>query len=108
MPTGHEPVRVTSAEVVPLTPRRYRRAVPEQHRTSLDTRIQWLWNQRFGTVQMVWKDSHDVLDITAATLILQAIMGKDLDSIQQLFQRLEGGSLTDDKVNDRAGSTIRV
>lgn len=70
--------------------------MPDQHRASLDTRIQWLWNQRFGTLQMVWKESGDVLDHTAATLILQAIMGKDLDSITQLFQRLEGGAVNDD------------
>jgi hypothetical protein len=68
------------------------------HRTSLDTRIVWLWNQRFGTVQMVWKDSPDVLDHTAATLILQAIIGKDLESIAQVFQRIEGGAQTDDVV----------
>jgi hypothetical protein len=85
-----------SAELV-LT-RKYRKRIPEAHRISLDTRINWLWNQRFGTVQMIWKDSPDVLDQTAATLILQAIIGKDLDSIIQLFQRLEGGAVADDKV----------
>lgn len=83
------------SELVPTT-RKFRRQVPDQHRTSLDTRIQWLWNQRFGTVQMVWKEGKDVLDHTAATLILQAIMGKDLESITQLFQRLEGGAVNDD------------
>lgn len=78
-----------------LVARKFRKRVPETHRVSLDTRIQWLWHQRFGTVQTIWKDSPDVLDHTAATLILQAIMGKDLDSIAQLFQRLEGGALED-------------
>lgn len=75
--------------------RKFRREVPEAHRGSLDTRIQWLWHQRFGTVQMIWKDSPDVLDHTAATLILQAIMAKDLGSIEQMFQRLEGSSVGD-------------
>ena len=89
-------------ELIPVQ-RKYRKAIPEAHRVSLDTRIQWLWNQRFGTVQMVWKDSPDVLDHTAATLILQAIMAKDLDSIIQLFQRLEGGALVDDELLDRNG-----
>lgn len=81
-------------ELVPV--HRFRRQVPDSHRVSLDTRIIWLWHQRFGTVQMVWKESSDVLDHTAATLILQAIMGRDLASIAQLFQRLEGGPILDE------------
>lgn len=75
--------------------RKFRKQVPDAHRASLDTRIQWLWNQRFGTVQMVWKDSQDVLDHTAATLLLQAIMGKDIESISQVFERLEGAPVSD-------------
>lgn len=86
--------------------RKYRKRVPEAHRASIDTRIQWLWNQRFGTVQSVWQESTDVLDKTAATLILQAIIAKDLDSIIQLFQRLEGGAVPDDQVG--TGDAIRV
>jgi hypothetical protein len=80
--------------------RKYRHRIPELHRASIDTRIQWLWNQRFGTVQMVFKESPDVLDVTAATLILQALIGHDLDSIIQMFQRLEGGAIADDKIAD--------
>lgn len=72
--------------------RKWRRQIPEAHRTSLDTRIVWLWHQRFGTVQTVWKDSPDLLDHTAAQLILQAIMEKDLNSIELILQRVEGGS----------------
>lgn len=98
-----------SAELVPLSPqRKYRKQVPDSHRTSLDTRIVWLWHQRFGTVQMVWKESRDILDHTAATLILQAIMAKDLDSIVQLFQRLEGGALDDESLAAAAEAEIRV
>lgn len=92
-----------SAEVVPIdsTPaRRWKARIPEEHRTSLDTRLKWLWNQRFGTVQTVYLNSDDLLDRTAATLILQAIMAQDLRSIQQLFQRLEGGALVDEDLVD--------
>lgn len=78
--------------------RKFRRSIPREHQATLDTRIHWLWHQRFGTVQMVWKESKDVLDHTAATLILQAIMGKDLDSISQIFQRIEGGALVDTQI----------
>lgn len=91
-----------------LTPvRKFRSQIPDAHRGSLDTRIAWLWHQRFGTIQTIWKDSPDVLDHTAATLYLQAIVGNDLDSIAQLFSRLEGGALNDMELLDR-GETIRV
>ena len=85
------------AEVVQLY--RFRKDIPKEHRESLDTRLLWLWHQRFGTVQMVYSHSPDILDVTAATLILQCIMAKDLRSIQQLFTRLEGGSMYDDQTS---------
>ena len=78
--------------------RKFRHEIPEKHRGSMDTRIRWLWNQRFGTVQMVWKDSPDLLDHTAATIILQAVLAKDLNSIETIFQRIEGGSVPDTQV----------
>lgn len=78
--------------------RKFRKQIPEVHRKSLDTRLRWLWNQRFGTVQMVWQESRDILDKTAATLILQCIMAKDLNSIELLFQRIEGGAEVDEAV----------
>jgi hypothetical protein len=77
-----------STELEPV--HRWRSEVPKPHRDSLDTRLLWLWHQRFGTVQTVYQRSPDILDRTAATLILQAIMARDIRSIQQLFRRLEG------------------
>jgi hypothetical protein len=95
--------------LVPIEQRKYRKQVPKEHQHSLDTRIRWLWNQRWGTVQMVWKESRDMLDVTAATLLLQAVMAKDLDSIEQIFQRLEGGALTDEELLDREDeATLRI
>lgn len=98
-----------SIDNLPVIPadRRFRGKIPDAHRSSLDTRLQWLWHQRFGTVQTVWLKSSDVLDHTAATLILQAIMAKDLDSIDQIFQRLEGGPTLDEKLLED-DETIRV
>ena len=87
--------------------RKFRTQIPDVHRTSLDTRIAWLWEQRFGTIQTVWKDSPDVLDHTAATLFLQAILGSDLESISQIFQRIEGGALIDVELLERE-TVIRV
>ena len=80
---------------------RFRNEIPAAHRKSIDTRIAWLWNQRFGTVQQVWNNSRDLLDKTAATLILQAVFAKDLESITQIFQRLEGGALVDSELAER-------
>jgi hypothetical protein len=89
------------AAEVELADLRFRGSIPDAHRKSIDTRIAWLWNQRFGTVQQVWKDSRDMLDHTAATLILQAVFAKDLESITQIFQRLEGGALVDTELSER-------
>jgi len=92
-------------EVVPLY--RFRKEVPREHRDTLDTRLLWLWHQRFGTVQTVYTTSPDILDVTAATLILQAIMAKDLQSIQQLFTRLEGAAIFDQELQDKSGA-VRI
>ena len=81
--------------ITPVEQRKYRKQVPEAHRRSVDTRLLWLWRQRFGTVQTIWKDSPDILDRTACTVFLQAVLGKDLDSIELLFKRLEGGAVDD-------------
>ena len=88
-----------TAEVVPI--HRYRANIPQEHRASLDTRLLWLWHQRYGTVQTIYTRSDDILDVTAATLILQAIMAKDLRSIQQLFTRLEGAAIFDQELQEK-------
>ena len=87
--------------------RRYRGQVPADHKGSLDTRLHWLWHQRFGTVQTIYNGSPDILDVTAATLILQAIMARDLKSIQQLFTRLEGSASVDQSILDQ-GDALRI
>jgi hypothetical protein len=99
-----------TSELVPVVQRKFRKTIPEKHRASLDTMIHWLWHQRFGTVQTIWQQSQvdgRVLDHTAATLILQAIMGKDLESISQIFQRIEGGSRHDKELLEQE-TTIRL
>jgi hypothetical protein len=47
---------------------------------------------------MVYLESPDILDKTAATLMLQSVIGRDLDSIAQLFNRIEGGALLDEEL----------
>ena len=84
-------------EIVPV--RKFRHRIPEAHQVSLDTRIVWLWNQRFGTIQTIWNNSPDVLDHTAATMYLQAILAKDLESIEMIMQRIEGGAVYDTEIS---------
>ena len=86
--------------------RHYRKEIPKEYQQSLDTRLYWLWNQRFGTVQTISVTSTDTLDVTACTLILQAVMAGDLESIMLLFRRLEGGPMQDEEVLER--QTLRV
>ena len=85
----------------------FRREIPKDHRGSLDTRLVWLWNQRFGTVQTIWQESSDVLDRTAATLVLQCVLGGgDLESIVLLFRRLEGGVQVDKEVLEQTSMRV--
>jgi len=74
---------------------------PALHTTSQPLR-------RLATVQTVFGRSPDILDRTAATLIIQAIMAKDLDAINQIFQRIEGGSLEDVLVLENAQVEMRL
>ena len=93
-------------ELEPVKRRHFRRSIPKEHRQTLDTRLKWLWNQRFGTVQTIWNESDDILDKTACTTILQAILEKDLNSVKLLLSRLEGGPQMDEEVAER--SSVRV
>lgn len=82
------------------TTRKYRSEIPEAHCATMDTRIQWLWNQRFGTVQRIWQHTADLESKLATTIILQAIMANDLNNIALVFKRLEGGATQDDVTLD--------
>jgi hypothetical protein len=103
-----ELIPVVTDEVVAFRVRKYRKRIPEAHCASLDTRIKWLWHQRFGTVQTVYNHSPDILDKTAATLIIQAIMARDLDAISQILQRIEGGALVDVELLENAQVEMRL
>lgn len=107
-----DPDQLHDAELVPLDgpverskAYKWRSEIPARFKGSLDTRIAWLWNQRFGTVQSVWQDSPDLLDRTAATMFLQALLAQDLNSVTQILNRLEGGAVPDDQVYE---SSLRI
>ena len=93
------------SEVVSLR-QNFRRSIPKEHRASLDTRILWLYNQRFGTVQQVYQSSDDLDDRTVASLFINAIWHRDLDSIAMIYRRLEGGPVTDEE--QLAKTNLRV
>lgn len=93
------------SEVVSLR-QNFRRSIPKEHRASLDTRILWLYNQRFGTIQQVYQSSDDLDDRTVASLFINAIWHKDLDSIAMIYRRLEGGPVTDEE--QLAKTNLRV
>ena len=93
------------SEVVSLR-QNFRRSIPKEHRASLDTRILWLYNQRFGTIQQVYQSSDDLDDRTVASLFINAIWHKDLDSIAMIYKRLEGGAVTDEE--QLAKTNLRV
>ena len=80
---------------------KFRNTIPEKHRTSLDTRLVWLWNQRMGVVQSIWVNAADTLDKLAADMIVTAVSGDDLTAIQHLLHRIEGGAISDTELSKR-------
>jgi len=86
--------------------RNYLHQVPEAHRSSVDTRLRWLWNQKFGHIQTIHNSSPDPLDKMACVMIIQALFASDLNAITLILRRLEGGSVTDDQVAEQ--SAMRV
>lgn len=89
-----------------VTQRKYRKDIPDAHCGSLDTRVAWLWHQRFGTVQTIYQNTTDPLSKTACTLIMQAIIEMDLNSIELIFQRLEGGAQSDEDLLANQGLVL--
>jgi hypothetical protein len=83
-----------------LAKKKYRSSIPPEHLTSIDTKLRWLWNQRFGTVQKIWQETEDADTKAAATLCLNAAYLGDLASINIILNRLEGGVLTDQDMLD--------
>lgn len=87
-----------------LAKRKYRSSVPEEHSTSIDTKLRWMWNQRFGTVQKIWLETTDADTKAAATLCLNAAYIGDMSAINVVLNRLEGGVLTDEDLLDFSDS----
>lgn len=83
-----------------LAKKKYRSTIPVEHLTTIDTKLRWLWNQRFGTVQKIWQETDDAETKAAATLCINAAFLGDLAAINQILNRLEGGALTDQELLD--------
>ena len=82
------------AEVI----KRLRHDIPEEHRVTDDARIEWLWNQRTAVVQSIFMNTRNIRDKMAATLVLTATLSANLQSIELVLLRLEGGSKSDQAV----------
>ncbi len=95
-----------SDELVPMY--KFRSEIPQEHCTSADTKLRWLWNQRFGTVQNIWQHTTDGDSKMAAALCLNAAYVGDITSISQLLHRLEGGALTDEDLLDFGVDTMPI
>jgi hypothetical protein len=78
--------------------KRLKSNIPEEHRASADTRVQWLWNQRLIVVQSIYMRTDDILDKMAATLVIQAAWSGHLPSIELVLKRLEGGAIPDQAI----------
>ena len=87
---------------------KYRSEVPAEHCTSADTKLRWLWNQRFGTLQNIWQNTADGDTRAAATLCLNAAYIGDLTAINMLLTRLEGGALVDDELLNFTPDSIPI
>uniref|UniRef100_A0AAU8EIS7 Uncharacterized protein n=1 Tax=Microbacterium phage RicoCaldo TaxID=3230836 RepID=A0AAU8EIS7_9CAUD len=74
------------------------RNIPEEHRTTDDTRLEWLWMQRLIVVQNIYMNTNNNRDRMAASLVLNAAWSAHLGSIEMLLRRLEGGAVPDQVV----------
>jgi hypothetical protein len=74
--------------------------IPQEHRKTDDTRLEWLWNQRLIVVQWIYTNTDSARDKMAASLVLLAAWSANLPSIEQLLRRLEGGSVPDEKLQE--------
>lgn len=84
---------------------RFRSEIPRKHKASLDTRIAWLWRNRWGTVEAVYQDSRDPVDRMVAQIFIQAVVYKDIESIRLIFNRLAGAPLDDAELRERVASS---
>ena len=72
--------------------------IPEEHRTTDDTRMEWLWMQRIIVIQNIYMKTNNARDRMACSLVLAAAWSANLGSIEMLLRRLEGGSVPDSVV----------
>lgn len=89
-----------------VSTKRVYRNIPEKHRVSDDSRIQWLWNQRFEVVQTIFSFTDNVRDRMAATLVLSATLSAHLPAIELVLRRLEGGAVPDQVVQEEEALPI--
>lgn len=85
-------------DIVPV--RKMLNNIPEEHRGTDDSRIEWLWSQRIIVVQNIYVKTDNPRDRMAANLVLDAAWSANLPSIELLLRRLEGGAVVDTAVQE--------
>lgn len=80
--------------------RRLRHNIPEEHRATDDTRIQWLWMQSVAQVMGIRENTDDIRDRMACTLVLSAAWMGSLPAIELVLQRLEGAAVPDTLIEE--------
>lgn len=88
------------------TTRRVYRNIPDKHRSTDDSRIQWLWSQRMEVVQQIFANTDNVRDRMAATLVLSATISAHLPAIELVLRRLEGGAVPDQVIQEEEALPI--
>lgn len=88
--------------------RKFRQDIPAEHCGSTDTKLRWLWNQRFGTVQTIWQNAEDGDTKAAAALCLNAAYTGNLTAINLLLNRLEGSAMTDEDLLGVSEDTLPI
>ncbi|QNN98102.1 hypothetical protein SEA_FEDE_54 [Microbacterium phage Fede] len=89
---------MSDGEILPV--RKMLSNIPDEHRLTDDTRLEWLWMQRVIVVQSIFMRSNNARDRMAASLVLQAAWSAHLGSIEMLIRRLEGGAVPDQVVQE--------
>ena len=80
--------------------RRLLHRIPQEHRLTDDSRIEWLWMQSAAQVMGIREHTDDIQDRMAATLVLTAAVMGEMQAIELLLLRLEGAAKSDQTIQE--------
>jgi hypothetical protein len=97
---GREKERALARLEGKITKRRLFHNIPEEHRISDDSRLEWLWMQSVAQIMSIRENTDDIRDRMAATLMLTAAWMGQLSAIELVLQRLEGAAVDDKTISE--------